>query len=77
MTNDRPMSEYESALFSAVRILGEAVIKLGANEPELLSKFKEARSEANLEDRRNEAATFDLLIRMLFSSDNDGRAPSS
>ena len=65
MTIDRPMSEYESALLSAVRILGEAVIELGASRSELLSKFKEARDEAHLEDRHNEAATFDLLIQLL------------
>lgn len=60
------MSEYEGALFSAIVILGSALIRLGAGESELLSKFKEARNDANLRGQKNETATLDLLIRLLF-----------
>jgi hypothetical protein len=63
---DRPMNEYEGALFSALLILGGAVVKLGASESELLSKFKEARNDANADGRKSETGTLDLFIRLLF-----------
>jgi hypothetical protein len=56
----------EGALFTAVRILGHAVVKLGGSESELLAKFKEARNDANADGRTNETATLDMLIRLLF-----------
>jgi hypothetical protein len=65
MTTDRPMSEYESALFDAVVILGHAVIRLGANETEILTELREAQQDAARDNRRNRAATLDMLIKIL------------
>jgi hypothetical protein len=66
MKTNRPMNEYEGALFSAVLILGDAVAKLGASESDLLSKFKQARNDADADGRKNEAATLGLFIKFLF-----------
>jgi hypothetical protein len=60
------MSEYECALFDAILILGDAIVKLGASESQILSKFKEASNSAKKRGRENEEATLDLLIRFLF-----------
>ena len=65
MKTDRPMNEYEGALFSAFLILGDAV-ELGASESDLLSKIKQARNDADTDGRKNEAATLDLFIKHLF-----------
>ena len=63
---DRPMSEYESALFHAVLVMGQTLLKSGSiNESELLSGLSEARTRAEESDRRNEAATLGFLIKFL------------
>jgi hypothetical protein len=66
LDTDRPMSEYEAALFGAVRILGAAVLELGANESDLLGQFKEAQSLAADQGSKNKAATYAGLIKALF-----------
>jgi len=63
---DRPMSEYESALYEAVRILGGAVLELGANADSLLAKLEEAQRDAVASGSENGAATYELLIQALF-----------
>ena len=65
MSADRPMSEYEAALFSAVRILGTAILKLGADETAILTQLRESQDAASLDHRRQTAATLGLLIKSL------------
>jgi hypothetical protein len=63
---ERPMSEYESALFQAVLVIGHTLLKAGnINESELLSGLTEARTRAEEAGRTNEAATLGFLIKFL------------
>jgi hypothetical protein len=59
------MSEYEAALFEAVRILGGLVVKMGGDETALLTQLRESKSLAEENGRRNEAATLGFLITFL------------
>ena len=63
MNEDRIMSEYEVALFQAVRIIGLEAIKAGANETSILTQLKEGQNDAESSNRKNEAATLAQLIR--------------
>lgn len=65
MRTDRPMSEYENALFAAVRILGEMAVGMGLNESLLLAKLKEAQNDFTAMGSENGAATLALLARAL------------
>jgi hypothetical protein len=61
MATDRPMSEYESALFDAVLAIGQTLIQAGnISESTLLSKLCEARDDAELRGSANGAATLKL-----------------
>jgi hypothetical protein len=59
------MSEYKGALFSAVLVLGKAVLKLGASETDILTELRGSQAAAQLDNRRNEAATLGHLIEFL------------
>jgi hypothetical protein len=65
MPTDRPMSEYEAALFTTVTILGRAILKLGASETDILTELRDAQGAAQLDERKQTAATLGLLIRVL------------
>lgn len=60
---DRPMSEYESALFTAVRVLGLAIVEKGGNCAAIQAGLEEMAELADESDRKNEAATLRLLLR--------------
>lgn len=66
MTTDRPMSEYEGALFAAVLALGQTILESGGvSESALLAKLSEARTSAEIRGSKNGAAALDGLIRLL------------
>lgn len=78
---DRPMSEYEAALFHAVLVLGQALLKTGSvSESDLLSGLSEGRTRAEESGRTNEAATLGFLIKFLGEPPTffvPGRSPPS
>lgn len=66
MSRGRISTGTENAFFTAICILGGAVIKGSASESELLSKFKEARDDAQADGQYETAATIGQFIRLLF-----------
>ncbi len=58
---ERPMNEYELALFSAVMTLTKAVVALGANRTALAASFRESTSLAKDRKREDEAAVLNFL----------------
>jgi hypothetical protein len=61
---NRPMSEYESALLSAVYALGETLIESNLiNETALLTKLAVHRDRASESDRQNETAVLESLMK--------------
>jgi hypothetical protein len=69
METDRPMNEYEGALFDAVLPIGQTLLESGSiSESALLNKLAEARTDSEEWGRRNEAATLGLLIKFLGES---------
>ena len=66
MATDRPISEYEGALFDAVLALGLTLLESGnLNESALLDKLSAARSNAESLGNKNGAATLGYLIKFL------------
>jgi hypothetical protein len=62
---NRPMSEYEAALFSAVLALGQTLLKAGSlDETALLERLAESRSMAEQDGRTNEAATLTMFMKL-------------
>jgi hypothetical protein len=70
MVTERPMSEYEAALFSAVLAIGRAAIRMGANETVLLAEIKEAEHAQRLDGRQNGAALLKYLAKDLCEPPN-------
>ncbi|MGH6988909.1 MAG: hypothetical protein ACREFD_03600 [Stellaceae bacterium] len=64
MNADRPMNEYEGALFSAVMILIGALVDLGINRPALAAKFREAGNLAAMDGRKGDAAVHEMLANI-------------
>jgi ribosomal 50S subunit-associated protein YjgA (DUF615 family) len=67
MTNaDRPMNEYESALFEAFVALGQTLLERSTiSESALLNKLSEAKKDSERMGRSRGAATLGLLIKFL------------
>ncbi len=62
-TLDRPMNEYEGALFGVLMILARAVAKGETSKDALAAQFREhAELETRL-DSKNGAAIFEMLAR--------------
>ena len=61
MNADRPMNEYESALYEAIRILGQAVVEMGANRGALQARFEDMQEQMERDGQKNGAATLQLL----------------
>jgi hypothetical protein len=61
------MSEYESALYAAVRVLGLAIIEMGANRNAIQAGLEEAQEDAATTGSKNGAATLGHLLDALFS----------
>ena len=67
MTTDRPMNEYEGALFDAVLAIGQTLLEAGSiSESALLNKLSEARNIISEPIRtQKRAATLGYLIKFL------------
>ena len=66
MTTDRPMSEYEIALFAIVQVLAQLLLESGKlDETTFLEKLSEARENFAFVESRNAAATIAHLIKFL------------
>lgn len=62
---DRPMSEYESALFHAVVALGGAMLTDDADKEAVRARLSEIAESSDADGRRNEAATLRMLVKFL------------
>jgi hypothetical protein len=69
MKADRPMNEYESALYEAVRVLGLAVIEKGGNQNAIQAGLEEMADEMETHGSQNGAATLRMLCRSLLNPD--------
>jgi hypothetical protein len=76
MAADRPISEHEGALFDAVRVLGTAVLDLGADASILRQRLTTARDAAESLGNKHGAETLDFLIGSLFGAPEPSPKPS-
>ena len=66
MSADRPMNEYEGALFEAFVALSQTLLEGSCvSESALLNKLSEAKKDAERMGRVRGAATLGLLIKFL------------
>ena len=66
MSADRPMNEYEGALFEAFVALSQTLLEGSCvSESALLNKLSEAKKDAERMGRDRGAATLGLLIKFL------------
>jgi len=66
MSADRPMNEYEGALFEAFVALSQTLLEgSSVSESALLNKLSEAKRDAQRMGRSRGAATLGLLIKFL------------
>jgi chemotaxis receptor (MCP) glutamine deamidase CheD len=61
---ERPMNEYEGALFSAMMTLVKTVVELGADRAALAAKFRESAEVANRGGRESDAAVSEMLANL-------------
>lgn len=66
MATGRPMNEYESALYMAVRTLGLAIIEMGGNKMAMQAGLEDAQEFMETDGRTDGAATLKLLRDTLF-----------
>ena len=76
MSNHRPISEHEGALFDAVLTLAETLLEMGANPEQLQARLSKARDAADALGNRHGAATLDFLMRGLFKASEPPPKPS-
>ena len=67
MEADRPMNEYENALYEAVRVIGLAVIEMGGNRKAIQAGLEEMQEAMEQDGQKNGAATLQLLCRSLLN----------
>ena len=66
MSADRPMNEYEGALFEAFVALSQTLLETSSiSESALLNKLSEARRDSERMGHSRGAATLGLLIKFL------------
>jgi hypothetical protein len=63
MGDNLVMTEYEHALYEAVRVLGLAVLELGGSRDTIQSGIEEMREDMAKDGRKNGAATLTLLLQ--------------
>jgi hypothetical protein len=61
MSEQQVMTEYERALYEAVRVLGMAVLELGGNPKTIEAGLKEMQEDMKKDGRHNGAAVLKLL----------------
>jgi hypothetical protein len=76
MTNTRPMSEHEGALFDAVLAIAVTMLEMGANRDALRTRLEKARAETHARGNENGVATLDFLIGNLFGSPDPAPDPA-
>ena len=64
MSIERPMNEYEGALFSAVATLLKAVISLGVDRLALAVEFRESARRATDDGRESEATVSEIFAKL-------------
>jgi hypothetical protein len=60
-----PMSEYESALWAAIVIILDTIVRLGADSAELKRRLERAAQESEMGGSTNGAAMLRNLIRCI------------
>ena len=66
MSTDRPMNEYEGALFEAFLALSHTLLEASSiSESALLNRLSEAKNDSERMGRSRGAATLGLLIKFL------------
>ena len=66
MSADRPMNEYEGALFEAFVALSQTLLESSSvSESELLNRLSEVRRDSERMGRSRAAATLGLIIKFL------------
>jgi len=66
MSADRPMNEYEGALFEAFVALSQTLLEASSvSESALLDRLSEARRDSERMGRSRGAATLGMIIKML------------
>jgi hypothetical protein len=66
MSADRPMNEYEGALFEAFLALSQTLLESSSvSESALLNRLSEARKDSERMGRSRGAATLGLMIKFL------------
>jgi hypothetical protein len=66
MSADRPMNEYEGALFEAFLALSQTLLEASSiSESALLNRLSEARKDSERMGRSRGAATLGLMIKFL------------
>ena len=73
MSNTRPMSEHEGALFDAVLAIAATMLEMGADRDGFRARLEKARAETDARGNQNGVATLDFLIGNLFGA--SGPAP--
>lgn len=68
MSQNRPMSEFEGALFDAVLAIGTTMLELGADPAVFRARLTAARDAADKLGNRHGAGTLDFLIGGLFTT---------
>jgi hypothetical protein len=76
MTNTRPMSEHEGALFDAVLAIAATLLETGASRDALRARLEKARAEADTRGNLNGVATLDFLMSNLFGSSDPAPDPA-
>ncbi len=67
MSNGRPISEHEGALFDAVLAIAATLLEMGADPGPLREKLSLARSTADARGNRHGVETLDFLVAGLFN----------
>lgn len=76
MSNGRPISEHEGALFDAVLAIAATVLEMGADQGQLQQKLAAARATADARGNRHGVETLDFLIAGLFNPPEPPPKPS-
>lgn len=69
-----PMSEYESALFAAVMVLGLAIVDMGANKTLLDAGLRQARDDAAKNGSTDGSAALEMLREAVIEGDTSNRS---
>jgi hypothetical protein len=76
MSNSRPMSEHEGALFDALLAIAATVLELGADPEKLKARLSAARAAADALGNRHGAETLDFLMDSIFKTSEPPPKPA-